>query len=108
MRAGNLFADIPARLEAEQITELLSRTNLKIERIVSCAHASPPDVWYDQDRDEWVIVLSGSAGLRFADEASARILRAGDYIEIPAYTRHRVEWTDTDHATVWLAIHYAS
>jgi cupin 2 domain-containing protein len=104
----NLFADIPARLPAEQITQLLSRENLKIERIVSHGQASPPDVWYDQDLAEWVIVLTGSAGLRFQGEAAAQTLHAGDYVTIPAHTRHRVDWTDAEHATVWLAVHYSA
>jgi cupin 2 domain-containing protein len=53
-----------------------------------------------------VIVLAGSAGLMFEGEAATRTLRAGDYINIPAHRRHRVEWTDIDHPTIWLAIHY--
>jgi len=31
--------------------------------------------------------------------------RPGDWIEIPPHVRHRVEWTETDEPTVWLAIH---
>jgi cupin 2 domain-containing protein len=104
----NLFADIPPRLPAEHVTELLSRRGFKIERIVSRGQASPPDVWSDQDRDEWVIVLTGSAGLRFQGETTSRTLRAGDYVTIPAHTRHRVDWTDAEHATIWLAIHYSA
>jgi cupin 2 domain-containing protein len=106
MDVRNLFADIPIGLQAEQITELLSRENFSIERIVSRGQASPPDFWYDQDRDEWVIVLVGSAGLRFHGETAAITLNAGDYVNIPAHVRHRVEWTE--HATIWLAIHYSS
>ena len=104
----NLFADIPARLPAEHVTELLSRRGFKIERIVSRGQASPPDFWYDQDRDEWVIILTGSAGLRFQGEATARTLHAGDYVTIPAHTRHRVDWTDAEHPTIWLAIHFSA
>jgi cupin 2 domain-containing protein len=104
---NNVFADIPARLQAEQITELLSGKSVKIERIVSHGQASPPGFWYDQDDAEWVIVLAGSAGLRFEGEAATRTLRAGDFVNIPARSRHRVEWTDPEHATIWLAIHYA-
>jgi cupin 2 domain-containing protein len=103
--AGNIFTDLPAPVLAEQIRQLLSHTTLKIERIVSHGQASPPGFWYDQDQAEWVIVLSGSAGLQFEGE-DARTLRAGDYVNIPAHTRHRVEWTDSEHATIWLAIHY--
>ena len=32
---GNLFDDIPARLAQEEITTLMSATDLRIERIVS-------------------------------------------------------------------------
>jgi cupin 2 domain-containing protein len=104
---SNLFAGIPAHVDAERINTLLLRPGLTIERIVSRAQASPPDFWYDQNHGEWVIVLSGAAGLRFQGEAAERTLRVGDYVDIPAHTRHRVEWTDADQATIWLAIHYA-
>jgi cupin 2 domain-containing protein len=53
-----------------------------------------------------VIVLRGAARLRFEDEDSDRVLNTGDWADIPAHRRHRVEWTDPDTATVWLAIHY--
>ena len=108
IEVGNLFANIPLDLQAEQITELLTRKTLKIARIVSRGQASPPDFWYDQDDDEWVILLTGSARLRFEREEAAKTLRVGDYVHIPAHTRHRVEWTDTSHATIWLAIHHSS
>jgi cupin 2 domain-containing protein len=107
IEVGNLFANVPLDLQAEQITELLTRRNLKIARIVSRGQASPPDFWYDQDDDEWVIILTGSAGLRFEEEEAARTLSVGDYVHIPAHTRHRVEWTDPRHATIWLAVHHS-
>ena len=103
--AGNIFTDLPAAAPAEQIRQLLLHTALKIERIVSHGQASPSGFWYDQDQAEWVIVLTGSAGLQFEGEAT-RTLRAGDYVNIPAHARHRVEWTDAENATIWLAIHY--
>ena len=58
---GNLFAGIPDTLAAEQVTALLTGPNIRIERIASRGHASPPDFWYDQDKPEWVVVLAGSA-----------------------------------------------
>jgi cupin 2 domain-containing protein len=106
IEVSNLFADIPVDLQAEHITELLMRKNLRIVRIVSRGQASPPGFWFDQDEDEWVIVLAGSAGLRFQEEEAAKTLRAGDYVNIPAHTRHRVEWTDANCETIWLAIHH--
>jgi cupin 2 domain-containing protein len=107
IEVGNLFANVPLDLQAEQIDELLTRRNLKIARIVSRGQASPPGFWYDQDDDEWVILLTGSAGLRFELEEAAKTLSIGDYVHIPAHTRHRVEWTDPSVATIWLAIHHS-
>ena len=42
IESGNLFAGIPDTLAAEQLTTLLATPNLRIERIVSRGHASPP------------------------------------------------------------------
>jgi cupin 2 domain-containing protein len=53
-----------------------------------------------------VIVLKASAGLQFEDEPATRTLRVGDYVFIPARKRHRVEWTEPEQPTVWLAIHF--
>ena len=106
IQARNLFADIPANPPAEQVTALLTTPNVRIERIVSRGYASPPDFWYDQDEAEWVIVLAGSAGIAFEGEASPHTLRRGDYLHIPAHTRHRVAWTDANEPTVWLAVHH--
>jgi cupin 2 domain-containing protein len=102
---GNLFADV-ATASDEQLTQLLRAPGVRIERIVSHGHASPPAFWYDQDWAEWVLLLRGAAMLRFEDDAEPVRLEAGDYVEIPAHARHRVEWTDPGCATVWLAVHY--
>jgi cupin 2 domain-containing protein len=105
----NLFAGLPsAALADEQFVTILQRPGLRIERIVSTGQASPPDFWYDQNEGEWVVLLQGEAKLRFADEADARHLRAGDFIDIAPHRRHRVDWTAPDQATVWLAVFYAA
>ena len=106
IEGGNLFGDIPANLAAEQITTLFSATNVRIERIVSQGHTSPPDFWYDQDKPEWVIVLAGSAAIQFEGEPQPRSLKRGDYLHIPARARHRVVWTDVHELTIWLAVHH--
>jgi cupin 2 domain-containing protein len=106
MITGNLFANVARRLPAEQIIELLSAPNVRIERIVSTGHASAPDDWYDQDRAEWILLLSGSAGLIFQGEGEPFRLEPGSYVHIPAHVRHRVAWTDPSMPTVWLASHY--
>ncbi len=102
---GNLFADVPARLAHEEVMTLLAAPGLRIERIVSRGQSSAADFWYDQPQPEWVILLAGAATVTFAGEAAVR-LAAGDYLHIPAHCRHRVDWTDPERATVWLAVHY--
>lgn len=106
----NLFLDIPdegLRNEAEVFDLLLSAPGLKIERILSTGQASPPGFWYCQPESEWVVVIRGSAGVKFEDETEVRILHPGDSVHIPAHCRHRVEWTDPQEPTLWLAVHYS-
>lgn len=103
--SGNLLSDTPASLPEERFDTLLVRPGFRIERIVSTGHASPPDFWYDQPQDEWVCVIAGSASLVIENEAEPRMMKPGDWIELPARLRHRVEWTDSAQPTVWLAVH---
>jgi cupin 2 domain-containing protein len=106
MNAGNIFADVPVQLPDELFEDLLRTAAVRVERIVSRGHCSAEGFWYDQDRNEWVIVLKGRARLRFDGQADAIEVGAGDYLNIPAHTRHRVEWTDPAEDTIWLAVHY--
>jgi cupin 2 domain-containing protein len=103
--SASLFAGLPRAGADEDITALLTTPNVRIERIVSTGQASPPGFWYDQDDAEWVVLLTGGAGLRFAGEGEVRELKPGDYLHIPAHARHRVEWTHPSEPTVWLAVH---
>ena len=103
---GNLFASPPAPLPAELVETLAETAKLRLERIVSRGHASPPGFWYDQDWDEWVAVLRGQARLQFADGGATVSMGPGDFVVIPAHRKHRVEWTDPAADTVWLAAHY--
>lgn len=103
---GNLFEVAPLELSEESVCVLLQAGGVKIERIVSQGQASPPGFWFDQDFSEWVVVLTGSAGLSFANEDRVRVLAPGDHIFIPARQKHRVEWTSETCATIWLAVHF--
>ncbi len=100
----NIFRDISRDLSDEVIETLLQSDSVRIERIVSSGHASPEGFWYDQDQPEWVIVLQGAARLQMNDAIID--LHPGDYLLIPAHTRHRVEWTTPDEPTIWLAVHF--
>ena len=108
IRTGNIFANLPERLPEEETIVLAEWPGAVVERIVSTGQASPPGFWYDQDFAEWVIVLTGAAGLLIEGEEGPRRLGPGDYLELPAKVRHRVEWTDADQPTVWLAVHWKS
>lgn len=102
----NLLGELPHSLAEECFQTILSRRGLRIERIVSLGHASPPGFWYDQEEPEFVVLLTGAARIGFAD--SHVDLRPGSYVDIPAHRLHRVEWTTPDEPTIWLAIHYTA
>ncbi len=102
---SNLFDFLPDTFEEEIFTDLLKHEQVRIERIVSKGHTSPPKGWYDQDENEWVIVLKGSGIILFENGTQIR-LDMGDYLNIPAHSRHKVKWTDPHDITVWLAVFY--
>lgn len=102
----NLFDELSTITDQEELTDLLRRPAVRIERIVSTGQSSPPGFWYDQAHGEWVAVLAGEARLRFEDERAPRTLRVGDFVDIAAHRRHRVDWTHPTEPTVWLAVHY--
>jgi cupin 2 domain-containing protein len=103
---GNFLDNLPADVPSELFTTVFRSGDIWIERIVSHGQASPLGFWYDQDDDEWVIVLEGSAAVQFEDEPEPVELQQGSYLNIPAYIRHRVAWTAPNQRTIWLAVHY--
>jgi len=106
VKAGNIFSEIPDSPIDEIFEILLKNDHFRLERIVSSGQATPPGEWCDQDMNEWVILLSGSAGLLFEGEEEVTLMHPGEYVHIPAHKRHRIEWTDPERKTVWLALHY--
>ena len=104
-RRGSLLSGLEVPAADERFDRLLDRPGVRIERIVSTGQASPPGFWYDQDHDEFVVLLTGAAKLRFEADGQVFDLAPGDWVEIPARIRHRVDYTQADPATVWLAVH---
>jgi cupin 2 domain-containing protein len=102
----NLFAKIPDFVPQEVIEVLLKTDTFRLERIISHGQATAAGEWLHQVADEWVLLLKGSAGLRFEGDSEMHIMRPGDSLYIPAHLRHRVEWTESAGKTVWLALHY--
>jgi cupin 2 domain-containing protein len=99
------LAALPRHSAAELVEVLVEQAGVRIERIVSTGQASPPGFWYDQPDDEFVVLLSGAAILCFEEGDSRLPMAPGDWVEIPAHVRHRVEQTDPERPTVWLAVH---
>lgn len=106
MNIRNIFSSIQKQASDEILETILQTDQFKIERIISRGHATAKEEWYDQDKNEWVLVLKGNAGLLFEGNDKIVIMKTGDYISIPAHKKHRVEWTDPEEDTIWLTIHY--
>ena len=104
MQCGNLFANIPPALSEERVEQLMATGHVRIDRIISRGQTAPASGWYDQPQDEWVALLQGEARIEFqgATEVS---LKAGDWILIHAHQKHRVTFTSTEPACIWLAVH---
>jgi cupin 2 domain-containing protein len=100
----NIYSVIPTELPAELIETILEGKSIRIERIISRGHASAPGFWYDQAHSEWVLLAQGSVRLQFEDGSIA--MGPGDFVNIPAHRKHRVEWTAPNEPTIWLAVHY--
>jgi cupin 2 domain-containing protein len=83
----------------ENFTEILRHKNVVIERIISSDR--PDSMIYNQEQDEWVILLEGKATLELNGESIE--LNRHDYIFIPSHTPHRVIATSKN--CIWLAIH---
>ena len=102
--ATNLLSDLPADIPEELVEVLLECNSVRIERIVSHGHSSPADFWYDQEQHEFVLLIQGAARLQFEDEVID--IKTGDFINIPAHRKHRVDWTTAEEKTIWLAVFY--
>jgi len=102
----SLLKEVPRDLPDELIEVLACSESIRIERIISRGHRSPDGAWYDQEANEFVLLVRGRAGLSIEGEDDTVVLEEGDYVTLRAHVRHRVEWTDSERETIWLAVHY--
>ncbi|NQZ57654.1 MAG: cupin domain-containing protein [Lentisphaeraceae bacterium] len=100
----NLFDNIPSDLPEEIFEDIFKSDDLKIERIVSKGHVSPEGFWYDQDKNEWVVLLEGEAEVEL--EGKKVLLHKGDSLFIAKHRKHRVSYTSCEPRCIWLAIHF--
>ncbi|MFQ5543441.1 MAG: cupin domain-containing protein [Nitrospiria bacterium] len=105
MDINNIFDSIPEHLDEEICEVIIQSDHVKIERIISKGHQSPESGWYDQERNEWVIVLKGEAVISFEDGKEVN-LNVGSYLNIRAHKKHKVRWTNPKTETIWLALYY--
>lgn len=100
----NYFAlpDLP--LEEELLETLVEHKNVRIERIVSTGQTT--DGWYNQEEHEYVVVLAGNAQIEYENGETVD-LAPGDTLLIPAHDVHRVSYTSTDPACVWLCVFWS-
>ena len=105
MKLENIFDSIPDNLDEEVFNLLLQNNQIKIERIISKGQSSPKSGWYNQDKNEWVIVLKGEALISFENEEDVN-LKVGNYLHIAAHTKRKVKWTVPETETIWLAVFY--
>lgn len=108
IKQGSVVTDVPEALDSERFETLAIMPGARVERIVSIGHATPNGEWFDQDWDEWVMVVAGSAAVEIEGEASPRELCPGGWLLLPRRVRHRVVWTDANTPTIWLAVHAES
>ena len=103
--SGNIFDLNGLKTGSGEVFEdLLNNGNLRVERIISSGQVTPEGTWYDQEQDEWVIVLKGQAVLELEGK-DPLTLDPGDYLLLPAHCRHRVIFTTESPECIWLAIH---
>ena len=100
----NIFDDIKVGNDKEEFIDILKNENIRIERIVSTGQKSEDDFWYDQDENEFILILEGNAVLEFEEKEVK--LQKGDYLDIKANVKHRVKYTDVNNPTIWLAVFY--
>ncbi|PSB09944.1 cupin [Pleurocapsa sp. CCALA 161] len=95
-----------AQLPAKELFETLwSNDQISIKRIISTGQITPAGEWYDQEQNEWLIVLQGSGELSYEDNSRIK-LTTGDYLLIPAHLKHRVEYTSTEPPCIWLTVFF--
>lgn len=90
----------------ERVRQLQSGPGWHLDLIHSCAATSEDGFWYDQRSHEWLTLLRGSARLALQSPDQTIDLSVGDGLYLAPHRRHRVERTDPDPGTLWLALYW--
>jgi cupin 2 domain-containing protein len=87
---------------------IIGSGGFKLEKIISTGQTTPEGQWYDQEKDEWVMLIQGNAKLLFEREINSNSIvemNKGDFLIIKAHDKHRVIYTSKDPQCIWLAFH---
>ena len=105
---NNIFEHIPEFIPEEISESIIDNSTVKIERIISKGHTSPENGWYNQEMNEWVILLEGEAEIEFEDNQEKSVyLTRGSYLFIPKNKKHKVIYTSVEPPCVWLTIFFS-
>jgi len=105
MDIRNILERTTKDISQEVFEDLAGSENVQIERIISTGQSTPEGKWLKQEKSEFVLLISGRAGLQFRGNEEIE-LNAGDHLVIPPNTEHRVTFTQKEPATIWLAVHF--
>ena len=100
----NIFENIVVDKNKEHFFQLLQHDNVRVEKIVSNGQTTSSSNWYNQEENEFVLLLEGHAIIEFEDK-EVELLK-GDYLIIEKHIRHRVKYTSNNEPTIWLAVFY--
>jgi cupin 2 domain-containing protein len=95
---GRLATPDAAPAVGERTHSIATGDGFRVEQILSGRLDTAQD--YEQDHDEWVVLLAGAAVLEVGGVEHR--LGPGDWWFLPARTPHRLLRTDPD--TSWLAV----
>lgn len=109
LRDQSLMVDVEKSKSqnTELFNVLLQRKNVKIEQIVSTGQTTPVNEVYDQEWDEFVLLMQGEAKITMVDTQTTIALSAGDSVMIKAHEKHVVSYTSSEPPCIWLAVHFA-
>ena len=97
---GRLRDGRDAPVVGERVEQLVALgPSTRVEQILSGELETP--IEFEQDQDEWVVVLAGRAALDVDGEQID--LFDGEWLLLPAGVRHRL--LRTSPGTSWLAVH---
>ncbi len=98
---NNIFIPNQSDPTKEQFDTLFQTPNLHIEKITSNEQVSSE--WYEQERDEWVVLIEGEGELLFDNGTKVKLAK-GEHLFIPKMQKHKVIYTSSP--AIWLAIHF--